>query len=112
MLGELEQPVLVDGPHGAKPVFRHAIGEQDVVRVVRKQRRLDVHHRRRRLGIERHFLDSLPDLDQLCRAGARMPLDPPPLRPRIGLVVMIDVAQQDALLGLVHDQANVAADPY
>lgn len=52
-----------------------------------------------------------PDLDQLRRTRPRMSLDPPPFGPRIGFVVVVDVAQQQAPLRLVDDQAEVAVDP-
>jgi hypothetical protein len=35
-----------------------------------------------------------------------------PFRPVIGPVVVVDVAEQEARIALVHDQANVAADAH
>jgi hypothetical protein len=104
MFGKLEQPVLVDLPYGIDPIRRHAIGQKYVVGMAREQRRLGDRHIFLRRDIARHdVLDPLADLDQLGGPGRRVPLDPPPLGPGIGIVVMVDVAQQKASLGLVHD---------
>ena len=52
-------------------------------------------------------MDSLPNFDQLRCACLRVSLDFAAFRPLIRLVVMIDVAQQQASSGLVNDQTNV-----
>ena len=52
------------------------------------------------------LLDPLADFDELRPAGGRVPFDLPPLRPAIGVVVMIDVAKQKARLCPVDDQAD------
>ena len=39
-----------------------------------------------------------------------MRLDPPPLGPAIGVVMMTDIGEQQAAGGLVDDDADVAAD--
>jgi hypothetical protein len=80
--------------------------------LVREQVRLGLHRDRRHLGEDGHLLDPLADLHQLRRAGARMPVDPSPLGPGIGLVVMVDVAEQQAPLGPMHDQPDVPVDPH
>ena len=54
----------------------------------------------------------LAHLDDLDRAGRRMRLDPPPLGPGIGFVVMIDIGDEQAVFRLVHDQSQIAADAY
>ena len=58
------------------------------------------------------LLHRLADLDQLRRAGLGMRLQLAPLGPVVGLVVMIDVAEQQAASRLVDDQPDVAADPH
>ena len=116
VLGEREKAILGRGAH-VEPVGRHADRQQRIVVERREQRRL----RRPRLGgvgndeVERRgrrdLLDPLAHLDDLDRAGARMRLDPPPLGPGIGVVVMIDIGDQHRLAGLVDDQPDVAVDP-
>ncbi len=39
-----------------------------------------------------------------------MSLDPPPLRPGIGRVVVVDIGDENTVGRLVHDQPNVAVD--
>src|SRR4051794_31538845 len=47
------------------------------------------------------LVNSLTQLDELCSAGNRMALDPPPHRPLVGGIVMVDIGQQQARLGLM-----------
>ena len=56
--------------------------------------------------------DSFADFNQLRRASVRVHFQLAPLGPLIGLVVVIHVAKQQTAGGLVHDQANVAADTH
>ena len=53
----------------------------------------------------------LTDLDELRGARARVRLELPPLRPVVRLVVVVHVAEQQALLGAVDDQPHVGVDP-
>ena len=41
-----------------------------------------------------------------------MRLDPPALGPGVGIVVVADIGEEEARLGLVDDDADVAADPH
>ena len=56
------------------------------------------------------FLDALPHLDDLNRAGRGWPRSPP-LGPGVGVVVMPDIGEQEAGLGLVDDEPDVATRP-
>ena len=58
------------------------------------------------------LLNRLADLHQLGSAGFRVGLELPSFGPVVGLVVVIDVAEQQAALALVHDHPDVAVDPY
>jgi hypothetical protein len=102
MAGDIEQRMLVRGPHGAEPLERHAITKQCLVGDASEQQRL----RHRGLGRRQRNgrgLDSLRQFDELRRAGHRMPLDLAPLGPGIGGVVMPDKAQHEARRGAVDD---------
>ena len=57
------------------------------------------------------LLHPLADLDDLDGAGARVRLDAPPLGPGVGVIMVTDVGQQEAGVGLVHDDAEVAVHP-
>ena len=71
-------------------------------------------HGELRLHVDRDndLLHGLPNLDQLRGAGLRMRLQLAPLRPVIRLVVVVDVAEQEAGSALVNDQPDVAAHPH
>ena len=58
------------------------------------------------------LLDPLPHFHDLDGAGARVRLDPASLGPGIGIVVVTDIGQEEARLGLVDDDADVAADAH
>ena len=58
----------------------------------------------------RDLLDPLARFDDLDRAGARMGLDPTPLRPGVGRVVVVDIGDENTVVRLVHDQPDVAID--
>ena len=61
---------------------------------------------------ERYLLHRLQYLDELHRACLRMRLDPPPLGPAVGLVMMVDVAEQQARARAMNDDADVLAHPH
>ena len=109
MVGQRQERILGRGLHIGDPVLGNAnrqqvLGRQRLKQQPRAQRRWLSRHRRRD-----QFLDPLPDLDDLDGAGARMRLDAAPLRPEIGVVMVADIGQQEACLGLVNDDADVAA---
>ena len=56
------------------------------------------------------FLDGFADLDELRSAGVGMRFQLAAARPFVGVVVMIDIAEEQARLGLVDDQAQIEAD--
>jgi hypothetical protein len=51
----------------------------------------------------------LAHFDNLDRAGARVFRNPAPFRPGVCVVMVADIGQQDARIGLVDDDADVAA---
>jgi hypothetical protein len=106
---DIKKRVLVGCFDIVQPLGRHAVRQQGYVGHVGEQGRL----RRRRLldfDVLRNldFEHLLANLDNLHRAGLRVALDSPAFGPLIRLVVMIHVAEQQAGVGLVDDQPNVA----
>lgn len=67
-----------------------------------------------RFDVRRHddFLNHLADFHQLCGPGAGMRLQLAPLRPSVRFVVMVDVAEEQAVAGSVNNQANVGTHPH
>jgi hypothetical protein len=63
-------------------------------------------------GRDEDVLHRLADLHQRCRTRLRMCFQRPVLGPAAGLVMVIDVAQSQAGIGLVHDHTHVAADTH
>ena len=59
-----------------------------------------------------NLADSFANLDDLGGAGGWVALDLAALGPAVSVVVMIDVAKQQARRGLVGDQADVGADAH
>src|SRR3546814_9826187 len=103
MLRQCQQAVLVSELYIGQPLRRHSVTEQLGLGSVRKQRRLSDKKRRyrRRLAnlddLRNHdLLNALANLHQLRRAGCGVRLQLSPLGHVIGLVVMIDVAEQQA----------------
>lgn len=121
MLGQGEELALHRRLHVGNPVSRHADGQQLIVREMGEQRRRwrDGRLRRlkpgRRLGRlgqrRRRVFDPLANIYDLRHAGAWMGLDPPSLGPGVGFVVVVDIGEQQAGRGLVHDDAHVLARP-
>ena len=120
MSRQREEAVFVGRTDIRQPIGGHADREQRIVIQRGKQRRRgclfllalrgfgkDKIERRRRGDI----LHPLANFDDLDRAGSGMRLDPPPFRPGIGGVVVVDIGNEKALGRLVHDQADVAIDP-
>jgi hypothetical protein len=110
---DIEERVFVGCFDVVQPLGRHAVRQQGLIGHVGEQCRLG---RRRLLDLDvlRHldFEHLLANLDDLHRPGLRVALDSPAFGPLVRLVVMIHVAEQQAGIGLVDDQPNVAADPH
>ena len=115
---EFEERVLGGGSRLVEPLWRHPVAEQVVVRNVVEEPRLG---RRRRCGLSdgqlprdvaRHLdlADGLAHLDDLRGARARVALDHPALSPAVRRVMVVRVAEQQARVGPMHDQAQIAAD--
>src|SRR5260370_14401171 len=58
------------------------------------------------------LLHALANLHELRRTGLRVRLQLAPLGPGVRLVVVIDVAQQQAVLGAVHDEPQIEVHPH
>lgn len=114
VVGQFQQRILVGSLHIGQPPLRHAIGQQLGVTIFREQFRLLPRGRPAVLDVLRNedLLDTLADLDKLRCAGGRVHFQLAPLGPLIGLVVVIDIAEQQTASGLVDDQTNVTADTH
>ena len=64
------------------------------------------------LSVDFDFLHHLADFHELHRAGRRVLLDLPPFRPFVGVVVMVDIDQQDARGRAVDDDPDVGIHPH
>ena len=62
--------------------------------------------------VNHDLLNTLAHLDDLRCARLGVCFDAATLRPGIGVIVVSDIADQKAVLGLVDDQANVTIDPH
>ena len=101
VVGEVEQRVLIHAAHVVQPFVGDPVAHQRVIGGAGKERGLG---RRRSGGRRVHSRNAgnfdlphrLVDLDELSRAGLRMPLDPPPFRPSVRRVVMADIDEHDA----------------
>ena len=60
---------------------------------------------------EGNFLDPLPHFDNLCRAGLGVGFYPPTLRPFIGIVMVVNVAEQKTALCFMDDNPDVPVNP-
>ena len=110
---QVEQRSVGGGAHVRQPFGRHTVAEQRGVGDTGEQWRarwgrllhLDI-------AGDDDLLDALTHLHQLGSAGRGMDLQLAPLGPFVGLVVMIDIAEQHAARRLVDDQADIAADAH
>ena len=117
--GQCEEAVFARRANIGQPVGGHADREQRIVVQARKQRRRGCRFFLALSGLGKDeiecrrrgdFLHTLAHLDDLDGAGSRMSLDPPAFRPGIGVVVVADISDQQAVARLVNDQTNVAID--
>jgi hypothetical protein len=108
-----QQAVFVRLTHVIQPLGGNTVAEQFIIRLAGEQPGLRRRGSQRqfRLHVNRddHFLDRLADFHELRRAGLWMRLQLAPLRPVVGLVVVVHVAKEQASLRLVDDQPDVAA---
>jgi hypothetical protein len=78
-------------PDLAEPLGRHAVAEQRIVGDAREQQRLRCGYRRD-YGWYGDVLDPLGEFDELGGTCRRVPFDPASLGPRIGHVVVTNIA--------------------
>ena len=109
---EVEDGVLIGGMDIGQPLHGHPVAQQLVVRQASERLRLG----RRLLRLwhvdgNGDLLDGLPHLDQLRSAGSRVGLQLPALGPPVGIVVVVNVAEHEAVLRLVNDDPDVEVDP-
>ena len=94
VISQPQQAILVGLANLLQPFLRHAVTQQIAIGDLREKRRLG-----RSLLLPFHvdgnrdFLNRLPHFNQLGSAGLGMGFQPAPLRPLIGVIVMIDVTQ-------------------
>ncbi len=115
VVGQGQQAVFGSGFDILQPLNGYAVAQQFNVRPTGKQQfgwcawpwckwqfglHIDRHH---------HLLDSLTHLHPLRRPRAGVGFKLAALRPVISLVVVIHIAQQQTAVGLVNDDADVAA---
>ncbi|KFB73003.1 MAG: hypothetical protein AW09_001778 [Candidatus Accumulibacter phosphatis] len=118
VVGQGQQRVLGRVPDVVQPLGGHAVGQQFLVAATGEQRFQQRGGRRceRQFRLHIHGNEHLPhrlaDFDPLRGAGPWVGFQPAPFRPVIGPVMVVDVAEQEARIALVHDQANVAADTH
>ena len=113
MIRQLQNAVLICDAHIVQPFGRDAIAEQIIIGEMIEQAgfgrsRTFCHHI---LGDD-DLLHPLPHLHQLGRARFGMRLQLAAFGPAIRVVVMPHIAEQHAGRGLVHDDAQIAADPH
>ena len=109
MIREIENAVFSRAPHTVEPVLGHAIVEKLVIGHTSEQRR-QVGLRRRvdfNRSMNEDFLDALTDFDDLRCASARVGFDPATLCPFIGVIMVINIANQYACTRFVNDDANI-----
>ena len=91
-------------------MLRQDVAEQLNSRHSRNQPKL---RRRRVFGLDMiwnlNFTHRRTHYDKRRRPGSRMPLDPSPLRPCVGGVMVIDVTQQQARIRLVYNHTDIAS---
>ena len=111
VIGQVEQRVLGGLTHVGQPLRRHAVAEQ---RRRRRCRRTAAAWLAAAAASPRTYVGTtisshpLADLHELRRAGLRVRLQLAPLGPVVGVVVVVDVAEQQAVGGPVDDQPDVA----
>lgn len=113
VVGQRKHRVLGGLLHVDEPLGRHAVGEKLDLGQVREQRllrnrRLDLRY----VGRDHDLLHPLADLDELRRPRGRVGLQLPTLGPGVGPVVVVHVAEQQALRRPMHDQPKVTTDPH
>ena len=112
MTGDIEDAVLVCGVDVEKPLYGDSIAQQLVVRQTGEGKVLRLRFLRyRNIYGNGYLLDGLSYLDKLSGASPWMGLQLPALGPPIGVVVVVDVAQHEAVLRLVDNDPDVSADP-
>ena len=116
---DVEQRVLGRSAHIVDPLLGHAERHQFVFAQIVEE--ADARTRLGRSfgrggGVLRledfDFFDALADFDKLHGAGRRVPLDLAALGPFVGGVMMIDVGEQQARRGTMHDQPDVGVHPH
>ena len=122
MVGQHQKAVLIHFANVSQPFGRYTVAQQLVIRAPAEQQYLwivqwlgcrFVTFRRRSLlaGGNNDFFVAFSNFDPLRRPCRGMHFQFSTLGPFVGLIVVIDIAEQETGGRLVHDQANVAADP-
>ena len=108
MAGDVQQAVLIRLAQAVQPLDWNAVAQQLIIQHSRCWTRLRWY---RALRFDEDGDLNLPDsllyLDDLHRAGTGMGLHSAAMRPLVGVVVVVDVAQRHAVARLVDDYADV-----
>ena len=107
--GDVEHRVLGRLTHRLQPVLGHAPAQQRVV--VLPIEEAGPAHGLLDVSVGDDGLDGLADLHDLGGAGARVAVEPPPLGPGVGVVVVADIGEQRLAVPPVQDDAQVAVHP-
>ena len=115
---DIEESVLGCGAHIVDPLCGNAESHQfklaEVIEELwlrrRSPGRLGFRHALRPDDVD--FLNALTNLDKLHRAGGRMTLDLASLCPFIGVVVMIDISEEQARLRPMNDEPDIGVDAH
>ena len=110
VIRKLKQAILIGAAYIGQPLGGNAVGQQLVVGNVVKGEWPGLLY----LHVDRDLdlLDRLAHFDKLGRARSGMRLQPPALRPAVGAVVVVDVAEQQAILRAVNDDADIRTDAH
>ncbi|MGH6837481.1 MAG: hypothetical protein ACREDT_01505 [Methylocella sp.] len=115
MPDKIENRILGCCPNIGDPVLRDAVGKKLVIGASGKEQwQFGPNRNRRGFGrlLNPYLLNALANLDDLSSACLWMRFYPPPLRPIISGIMMIDVADKKTFFGFVNNQPYIAADTH
>ena len=112
MLHQVKMAALRGPANVSEPFSGHSIAEQHlIVGMFFEQQGFSGFYRYLLRGPGNNFFDRFPDFDKLGSTGARMGFNPPTLGLGIGVVVVIDISDQDTVGRAMNDQPDIAVDP-
>jgi len=104
-----EQCVLGGGEDIVRPFLGDAVAQQRVARDTIKEEQRFARDGRGSVDVirNRDLAHRLADFDELSGAGGGVCLELAAFGPGVGLVVMVDVAEEERVVGLVNDEPDV-----